>query len=295
MQTQNLKSSDPSGAAQDREREFAFNDRDFQRIHKMIYQHAGISLSPKKSDMVYSRVARRVRATGMQSFDAYLSMLDRGDSEEWQAFTNALTTNLTAFFREAHHFPILAEHASRLSHRPIRIWCAAASTGEEPYSLAITMAEQFGGLAPPVHIVASDVDTTVLAAAEAGEYAFERVAKLERRRLQSYFLCGSGRQEGRVKVRPELRSLIDFSQINLLEADWQLGGPFDAIFCRNVMIYFDKPTQARILEKFAPLLRPDGLLFAGHSESLFHVSHLFQPRGKTVYALADHGKQRRAA
>jgi len=295
MQTQNLKSSDPSGAAQDREREFAFNDRDFQRIRKMIYQHAGISLSPKKSDMVYSRVARRVRATGLQSFDAYLSKLDRGDTAEWQAFTNALTTNLTAFFREAHHFPILAEHVSKLSHRPIQIWCAAASTGEEPYSLAITLAEQFGTLAPPATIVASDVDTTVLEAAESGEYALERVAKLERDRLQNYFLCGSGPQEGRVKVRPELRKLIEFRQINLLDADWKLDGLFDAIFCRNVMIYFDKPTQARILEKFAPLLRPNGLLFAGHSESLFHVSHLFRPRGKTVYALAEAGTQRRVA
>jgi len=286
MRTESLRKAPAAEAAAEKEREFAFNDRDFEHIRKLIYQHAGISLSHQKRDMVYSRVARRVRATGFSSFDDYLNHLDDSGPDEWQAFTNSLTTNLTAFFREGHHFPILSEHVSHLKHRPIRIWCSAASTGEEPYSLAITMAELFGTLRPPVKIIASDVDTNVLAQAERGEYTTERVDKMERNRLSKFFLCGSGPNEGRVKVRPELREMIDFQRINLLDSDWGLKGPFDVIFCRNVMIYFDKPTQARILERFAPLLRPEGLLFAGHSESLFHVSHLFQLKGKTVYGLS---------
>ena len=281
-----LRMTDIASPQRDKEREFAFNDHDFERICKLIYKHAGISLSHQKRDMVYSRVARRVRATGLDSFDTYLSHLSNGGPEELQAFTNSLTTNLTAFFREGHHFPILAEHVKQLQHRPIKIWCAAASTGEEPYSLAMTMAEAFGTLTPPVKILASDIDTHVLEQAESGDYTMERVEKLERSRLERYFLCGSGPNEGRVRVRQELRDMIDFRRINLLDNDWKMNGPFDAIFCRNVMIYFDKPTQAGILQRFAPLLRADGLLFAGHSESLFHVADLFQLRGKTVYGLA---------
>ena len=275
----------------EKEREFDFNDNDFDRICKLIYEHAGISLSKQKRDMVYSRVARRLRATGLTSFENYLAHLENSGPDELQAFTNSLTTNLTSFFREPHHFPILAEHISHQKHRPISIWCSAASTGEEPYSLAITMAELFGTLSPPVKILASDLDTNVLDQADRGVYADERVEKMEQSRVQRFFLRGSGANAGRVKVRPELRQLIVFRRTNLLDDDWKLRGPFDAIFCRNVMIYFDKPTQARILERFVPLLRPNGLLFAGHSESLAHVSHLYRLRGKTVYELV---KQRSA-
>jgi len=287
MKTESLSAADRNLPALDKEREFAFSNNDFERISKLIYQHAGISLSPQKRDMVYSRVARRVRALGLDCFEDYLSHLDQSGADEWQAFTNSLTTNLTSFFREGHHFPILAAHAAglatTLAHRPIKIWCNAASTGEEPYSLAITMAEAFGTLSPPVRILASDIDTNVLEQAERGDYGLDRVEKMEPGRLRKFFLKGSGANEGRVKIRPELRDLVTFRQINLLDTNWSLNGPFDVIFCRNVMIYFDKPTQSRILERFAPLMRPDGLLFAGHSESLFHVSHLFQLRGKTVY------------
>jgi len=275
----------------EKEREFDFNDNDFDRICKLIYEHAGISLSKQKRDMVYSRVARRLRATGLTSFENYLAHLENSGPDELQAFTNSLTTNLTSFFREPHHFPILAEHISHQKHRPISIWCSAASTGEEPYSLAITMAELFGTLSPPVKILASDLDTNVLDQADRGVYADERVEMMEQSRVQRFFLRGSGANAGRVKVRPELRQLIVFRRTNLLDDDWKLRGPFDAIFCRNVMIYFDKPTQARILERFVPLLRPNGLLFAGHSESLAHVSHLYRLRGKTVYELV---KQRSA-
>ncbi len=269
-------------------REFDLSDRDFQQVRRLIYEHAGISLSPSKREMVYSRLSRRLRQKGMQSFEDYLGLLEAGDAGEWEAFTNALTTNLTAFFREAHHFPILADHiAQHKGRRQILLWCAAASTGEEPYSMAMTMADLFGSVSPPVKILATDVDTNVLAKAQQGIYAMERLEKMPGDKLKRFFLKGAGSHEGTARVRKELRDMITFRQLNLLHDSWPVRGPFDAIFCRNVMIYFDKPTQYRILQKFVPLLAPDGLLFAGHSESFHHAVDLFKPRGKTVYELAD--------
>lgn len=275
------------GAADDRLREFSFSSSDFERIRKLIYQHAGISLSPAKQDMVYSRLARRLRATGKTSFASYLDDLERHGGEEWERFVNALTTNLTSFFREPHHFPIFADHLRKLGNRrPIRIWCSAASTGEEPYSIAMTVAEALGSNASNVSIVASDLDTNVLATAQKGIYPIERVEKLPPERLRQFFLKGAGAQQGFVSVRPELRRMVEFQQINLLDNSYPVRGPLDVIFCRNVMIYFDKPTQYKILSRFAPLMQPDGLLFAGHSESFLHAADLFKSLGKTVYALA---------
>ena len=174
------------------EREFSFTEQDFQKVRKLIYQHAGISLSDVKGDMVYSRLARRLRVIGMASFAEYLAHLEHvDDAQEWQAFTNALTTNLTAFFREAHHFPILAEHLQRV-RRPVSIWCSASSTGEEPYSIAITACEAFGTLKPPVEIIATDIDTNVLATAARGVYPLERVERLSDERRRKFFLKGSG-------------------------------------------------------------------------------------------------------
>ncbi len=271
-------------------REFSFTDKDFERVRDLIYQRAGISLSPAKQDMVYSRLARRLRATGMRSFAEYLARLERGDVEEMEAFTNSLTTNLTSFFREPHHFPLLAEHVKKLGNREISLWCSASSTGEEPYSMAMTMVDLYGTLTPPVRIVASDLDTHVLEVARNGVYPYERVEKMSGDKLKRYFFRGAGRQEGNVRVRKELRDMVDFCQINLLDESWPIRGPFDAIFCRNVMIYFDKPTQYKILRKFVPLLRPDGLLFAGHSESFFHAVDLFKSLGKTVYELTPQAK-----
>jgi chemotaxis protein methyltransferase CheR len=268
------------------EREFRFTENDFDQIRKMLYSHAGIKLSDRKRDMVYSRVSRRLRATGKKSFEDYLRFLNTSGEDEWPAFVNALTTNLTSFFREPHHFPILADHLTGLPKRPIRLWCAAASTGEEPYTMAITAAEAFASLEPPVHIVATDIDTNVLATADAGVYPLSRLEKLSPARLSRYFLKGKGNREGYAKVRDELRTLISFRQLNLQDPNWPVRGPFDAIFCRNVMIYFDKPTQYRILSRFTELLEPHGLLFAGHSECLHFASDLFRPRGKTVYDLA---------
>jgi chemotaxis protein methyltransferase CheR len=270
------------------EREFDFTASDFSRVRKLIYQHAGISLSEAKTDMVYSRVGRRLRALGYDTFKEYLDWLERQqDAAEWEAFTNALTTNLTSFFREEHHFPILADHIVKLQ-KPIRIWCSAASTGEEPYTIAMTACEAFGTLKPPVEIIATDIDTNVLATASKGVYPYDRVSKLSEKRRKEFFQKGVGTHEGSVRVRNELRNLITFKQLNLLDDQWPFKDQFDAIFCRNVMIYFDKPTQTKILDKFVPLMKSHSLLFAGHSENFLYVSKALHLLGKTVYQLKDY-------
>jgi len=282
-----MSSSFQSGSCRDRE--FAFTEENFERVRKLIYEHAGISLKPSKQDMVYSRLARRLRVNGMDNFQDYLALLENNNGAEWEAFVNSLTTNLTSFFREPHHFPLLAEHVSRQKGKyPISLWCSAASTGEEPYSMAMAMVDLFNSFMPPVSIIATDLDTQVLAKAEAGIYPLERVEKLSEGMVKRFFLKGTGKQSGFVRVRPELRAMVTFRQVNLLDSNWPIRGPLDAIFCRNVMIYFDKQTQLRVLERFVPLLQPDGLLFAGHSESFHNAAHLFKLRGKTVYELAKH-------
>ena len=273
-------------------KEFNFTKGDFERVRALIYQRAGISLADSKQEMVYSRLARRLRATGIVSFGRYLDELEAGRlGEEWESFTNALTTNLTSFFREAHHFPLLAEHLKSTREQPLTIWCSASSTGEEPYSIAMTACEVFNTLTPPVQVIATDIDTNVLAVGERGVYAIERLDKLAPERARRFFLRGKGEQEGMVRVRPELRQLVAFKQLNLLAERWPLGGQFDVIFCRNVMIYFDKATQRKILSRFVPLMKPNGLLFAGHSENFLYVSDALKLRGKTVYELDN----RRAA
>jgi len=278
------------------DREFHFTRADFDRVRKLIYDHAGISLAPIKHDMVYSRLARRLRALNLTTFQAYLARLEAGDEREWETFVNSLTTNLTAFFREAHHFDILLKQLRERTHKPLRIWCSAASTGEEPYSLAMTACEAFDSLTPPVEIVASDIDTNVLATAQKGVYTLDRIDRMQPARLQRFFQKGAGGQAGYARVRPELQRMVKFVQINLLDARWPIQSPLDALFCRNVMIYFDKPTQYQILKKFVPLLRDDGLLYAGHSESFLHAADLFHSLGRTVYERADqrHAPQRPA-
>jgi chemotaxis protein methyltransferase CheR len=276
-----------SPEVEQRAREFDFTPADFERVRALIYRHAGISLAPIKQEMVYGRLVRRVRALGYGSFAQYLAHLEAGDDTEWEAFVNSLTTNLTSFFRDAHHFDILQRHLLRLKTRPVRIWCAAAATGEEAYSIAMTACEAFNTLKPPVSIVASDIDTQVLAIAEQGVYPIDRVEKLDGNRLSLFFLKGRGAQAGYARVRPELQKLVRFTRINLLDARLPLHGPFDAIFCRNVMIYFDKATQYAILQKLASLLRSDGLLFSGPSENFLNAGDLFRPLGRTVYARVD--------
>jgi chemotaxis protein methyltransferase CheR len=267
-------------------KEFNFTQGDFERVRALIYKRAGISLADSKHEMVYSRLARRLRATGIGSFSDYLDSLESGRmGEEWESFTNALTTNLTSFFREAHHFPVLAEHVKKLKDHPLTIWCSASSTGEEPYSIAMTVCEAFNTLTPPVQIIATDIDTNVLNTASNGVYSLDRIEKMDPARARKFFLRGKGAQEGYVRVRPELRKLIEFRQLNLLADSWPVSGQFDAIFCRNVMIYFDKATQRKILSRFVPLMKPHALLFAGHSENFLYVSEQLKLRGKTVYEL----------
>ncbi|MYM66581.1 chemotaxis protein CheR [Pseudoduganella sp. FT55W] len=280
--------------SKDTVKEFDFNAKDFERVRGLIYKRAGISLADSKQEMVYSRLARRLRATGIGSFAKYLDDLEAGRlGEEWESFTNALTTNLTSFFREAHHFPLLAEHIKN-KREPLTIWCSAASTGEEPYSIAMTVCEAFNTLTPNCQIIATDIDTNVLAHGAQGVYTMDRLDKMAPERQRRFFLKGKGDREGQARVRPELRNMITFKQLNLLADSWPISGQFDVIFCRNVMIYFDKATQRKILSRFVPLMKPDALLFAGHSENFLYVSESLKLRGKTVYELDDNAAARKA-
>jgi chemotaxis protein methyltransferase CheR len=267
--------------------EFLLTDHDFSKIRTLIYQRAGIALGDQKRQMVYGRLSRRLRELGLKEFSTYLRLLETDPNMgEWQLFTNALTTNLTAFFREAHHFPVLAEHARRCP-QPVSVWCSAASTGEEPYSIAMTLIEALGSRAGAANVLATDIDTQVLAKAAAGVFTLEQVSKLPLERLKRFFLKGAGVQAGKVLIRPEVAAMVKFEQLNLLDPHWALKDPFDAIFCRNVMIYFDKPTQGKILQRFVPLLKPHGLLFAGHSENFSFAGQAIRLRSQTVYELAS--------
>jgi chemotaxis protein methyltransferase CheR len=208
------------------------------------------------------------------------------EPSEWEHCTNALTTNVTSFFREEHHFRVLAEHAQARAGKAgaYRVWSAGCSTGEEPYSIAMTLADTLH--ASNYHIVASDLDTQVLATARHAVYPLGAVLKLPESRQKRFFLRGTGRNDGRARVRPEIASHVEFARVNLMDAEWGIEPPFDAIFCRNVMIYFDKPTQRRLIERYARMLAPGGLFFAGHAESLLDQGRVFKLRGQTVYELA---------
>lgn len=264
-------------------REFAWTDADFDRVQTLIYQRAGISLHDGKHAMVYSRLSRRLRETGHQSFKSYLSWLETNDGPEWQEFVNALTTNLTSFFREQHHFEILSSHlASRPPGATWRAWCSASSTGEEPYSIVITALEALGPK-PNFSLTASDIDSKVLATAEQGVYRLESLKGMGVERMQKYFLRGKGANEGVARVKPELQRFIRFISVNLIRDDWPFREAFDVVFCRNVMIYFDAPTQRKVLERIHRVMVPGGLLFVGHAENFTESKDLFVLRGKTVY------------
>lgn len=265
------------------QREFEYRREDFESIRRILHRAAGISMADSKEQLVYSRIARRLRALGISSFADYLAYL-KGNSEELEEFVNALTTNLTAFFREAHHFDILADYLKqhRAPGRKFRLWCAASSTGEEPYSMAMTAIEALGDN-PPVEILATDIDSKVLAHGRRGVYQQDRVKDLSRTQLRRFFKRGIGPNTGLVKVRKEVQRLVEFRELNLLSANWRLDPPYDLIFCRNVMIYFDKPTQTKVLERMLPLMCPGGLYIAGHSESFAHLSRMVRLVGKTTY------------
>ena len=266
--------------------EFSFRKDDFNRIRELIYQHAGISLHEGKQAMVYSRLSRRLRDTGHHSFTDYLHWLQAGSDaarvQEWQAFVNCLTTNLTAFFREDHHFHALSEDLKPLAGKNVRIWCCAASTGEEPYSIAITCREALGPNAQ-LQLVCSDINTEVLDTARRGVYSAD-ARGLDPDRLRTHFMKGVGANEGHIRVKPELQRGIEFRPLNLMDPQWQLGEPFHMVFCRNVMIYFDAATQRKVLERIHAVMQPGGLLYVGHSENFTESKDLFRLRGKTVYA-----------
>ena len=263
--------------------EFTFGNGDFQRVQKLIYQRAGISLHDGKRAMVYSRLSRRLRETGDRSFADYLNGLERASGAageaEWQEFINCLTTNLTSFFREEHHFHALAEALKPMAGRPIRMWCNAASTGEEPYSIAMILQEAG---AVGAKLLATDIDTKVLATAQRGVYAADSRG-LSPQRLQKHMMRGTGANAGFMRVKPELQKMIEFRTFNLMATQWSLGEPFDMVFCRNVMIYFDHDTQRKVLEHIHAVMKPGGLLFVGHSENFTDSRDLFVLQGKTIY------------
>lgn len=279
----------PGGTTGEKEgQEFLFTSDNFLQIKNMIYRLAGISLAPSKRGLVYSRLSRRLRVRKIDSFGSYIRLLETGDLQELEEFVNALTTNMTSFFREPHHFPILAKHLGTISKgQQIKIWTCASSTGEEPYSIAMTVVEHFNSFSAPVRILATDIDTNVLEKARQGVYSLDQLQKITPDRLKRFFLKGSGKNAGFAKVRPELQQMIAFKRLNLLDEKWEIREKFDAVFCRNVMIYFDRHTQHSILNKIAPHLKQDGLFFAGHSESFHHGTHLFKTSGNTVYTLKD--------
>lgn len=274
--------NDASAALQSRE--FTWTVADFNRIKDLIYRHAGISLHDGKQAMVYSRISRRLRETGHRSFADYLRWLEnQGDADEWQAFVNALTTNLTSFFRENHHFVELARLVREApSGHDWKIWCSATSTGEEPYSIAITLADALG-LGGRFRIWASDIDTKVLATAARGVYKLDGLKNLSQAQLQKYFLKGKGDNAGLARVRPELQRHIEFFSLNLIEDHWSLRETFDVVFCRNVMIYFDHATQRQVLARMHRLIKPGGMLFVGHAENFSDLKTQFVLRGKTIY------------
>jgi chemotaxis protein methyltransferase CheR len=263
-------------------REFVWSNADFTRIKALIYRHAGISLHDGKHAMVYSRISRRLRETGHSSFKAYLDWLESAGGAEWQEFVNALTTNLTSFYRENHHFQELEKLVRQQPNADWKIWCAAASTGEEPYSIAMTMADLVG-VNGRFHIWASDIDTKVLATAQRGVYKEENLKNLSTQQLQRYFMRGKGANAGMARVKPELQKHIDFFTLNLIEDNWALKEQFDVVFCRNVMIYFDNTTQRQVLARIHRVMKPAGTLFVGHAENFSDARSLFVLRGKTVY------------
>ena len=272
--------------------EFNFTNEHFRKIKTVLYAHAGIVLADHKKDMAFNRLVRRIRELNFRSFDQYLVYIE-SDINEFSLFINAMTTNLTAFFRESHHFDFIGNtiipQLALSGKRRLRIWSAGCSLGEEPYSLAMQLLNSNIDLSNwDVRILATDIDSNVLDQARTGVYPQAKVETLPKGYLNKYFLKGCGSQAGSVRARPELGEMITFKYLNLME-EWPLKGPFDFIFCRNVMIYFDQETQAKLLEKMAALLKNDGHLFVGHSEPKARHDNHFISLGKTIYQKDSRG------
>lgn len=270
-------------------RDYIFTTTDFNRLRDRIGAHSGISLSDSKQDLVYGRLSKRLRARGLTHFSDYCDLIESGDHEEMEHFVNALTTNLTSFFREKHHFEHLRDETSKhlvnrlKSGNPVRIWSAGCSTGEEPYSIAMTLAESIPGIENhDIRILATDLDTNVVAHAASGIYSSTTIEGLPDEKRNRWFQKGSGKHEGFIRTSATLRKLIAFKPLNLIEK-WPMTGLFDVVFCRNVVIYFDNVTKRTLFNRLADAMQPDSSLFIGHSETLHNVSDRFAPVGKTIY------------
>ena len=268
-------------------REFEYTLADFDQLRTISNQYSGIQVPDDKFDMFYSRLSKRVRLLGFTTFKQYCHYLKTQPDEEFTEFINAITTNLTSFFREKHHFDyvtgsIIPELLKQnLAIRQVKVWSAGCSTGEEPYSLAMTLKEHLPG-DWDIKILATDLDTNVLAIASEGIYSLDRVAGIGEQRLKRWFQKGSGSQVNKVRIKMELRQLIQFKQLNLMH-EWPMKGVFDFIFCRNVLIYFDRETKEMLANRYADLLKEGSHLFIGHSESLHQLSTQFSLIGKTIY------------
>jgi chemotaxis protein methyltransferase CheR len=270
-------------------REFEFGDDDFQALRKLVREVTGISLSEQKRELVYGRLARRLRALNLRSFREYRDILSQDDGRELVQLCNAITTNLTAFFREPHHF----EHLKKdvlvpLTQKPtavrrVRIWSAGCSTGEEPYSIAMSVLETVPDIERwDIRILATDLDSDVLEKARRGVYTAERLQTLSTERRERFFVPYPDAKEPSYQVRPELARLLTVKQLNLMHS-FPMKGPLDCVFCRNVVIYFDKDTQRDLVARISRLQRPADVLFLGHSETLFKVSTDYTLIGRTIY------------
>ncbi len=265
-------------------KEFPMADEDFNCLAAMAYDISGIVLGEHKKELVYSRISRRVRKLNLQNFSQYCQYLANNQDAETTGFLNAITTNLTSFFRESHHFEFLAKEIipgwkKEKKGKPIRIWSSACSTGPEPYSIAITLDKNMPVKDYNLKILATDLDSDVLAKARLGEYPIADIEQLPRNYLSS-FLRKNSSDVGQVK--DSIRSMVQFNRLNLL-GPWPMKNKFDVIFCRNVVIYFNKETQIELFDRLADSLVEGGYLFIGHSETLHGMTEKFISKGRTIY------------
>jgi len=270
----------------------SITDAEFRRLREYIHEHTGIALSEHKKALVCSRLSKRLRHHGLKHYSEYYRLLVENDpqGDELMAMINSITTNKTDFFREPHHFSFLKEivfpdySKNPNRERPLRMWSAASSTGEEAYTLAMTALEAMPSFNEhDIRILATDIDTDVLSRAANGIYTNNQAKQIPRDLLQRYFFRGMGSNEGNVMAKPRLKALIQFNWLNLQHNPWPMHSKFDVIFCRNVLIYFDKPTQLRIFQRMADVLKPNGYLMLGHSESMHGLSNLYKPVGHSIY------------
>jgi len=274
-------------AVSNNQREFEYTREDFDFLRKISNDHSGILVPDDKFDMFYSRLSKRVRMHKLANFKQYCQFLENDKGTEFTDFINAVTTNLTSFFREQHHFDylkntVLPEVIKKNSNaKTIKIWSAGCSTGEEPYSLAMTLLENVPS-GWDMKILATDLDTNVLQTAASGIYNSDRVDGLASSTLKKWFKKGTGQNANKVKISQECQSLIHFKQLNLMK-EWPMKPYFDFIFCRNVLIYFDRDTKERLAQRYGDLLTTGSHLFIGHSESLNQLDTDFDLIGKTIY------------